>query len=178
MTAIFNRFSGEPTQLTNFANVSYDNTMRNYPFLFKVSTVGMHVIRTIPMLAMMKVLPYSQPVNFGIALAGSLAYRIGGERCEERYTVQSCLTAGAVMLAKDPIKAMISRAAMRSLETFALNFVRIIPLVICAVYIAKSAHDYVNRVVASEPKKPCCDVPEHAKADVVGVAEEAKPAAQ
>jgi len=125
------------------------------PRLYKAAIVANHLFRAVSMVGFMYLMPFSPLVNFSVSLVASIFYRVTIERfCQFRFTIASCLGAGAMMLALPAIDSIISGVAFGSLGLIAKAFVELLPLVLYGVSILKIANDGVDEYMEKLKQTP------------------------
>lgn len=135
-----------------------------HPVVNKIVMIVNHIFRTIAMIALMYLLPFSPIVNLAIGIGASLFYRITVERfCPFRFALSACLGAAAYELSSPFLADIINGVAFQSFNAFAAAFIGILPLAISSVVIIGISNDAVDRKYAQQESVGCCTVPPKAR---------------
>lgn len=95
MTAYANTIFDRFNQGLDYFSKSYENIARKSPIVDKIVILANHILRLIPMIALMQLLPFTAVNNMALMITGGLFYRITIERlCPLRFALLS--TAGAI----------------------------------------------------------------------------------
>lgn len=95
MATYVNTFFDKYNQSLDQLSKSYENIARMSPIVDKIVILANHILRLIPMIALMQLLPFTALSNVALMLTGALFYRITIERlCPLRFALLS--TAGAI----------------------------------------------------------------------------------
>ncbi len=90
VNTIFDRFN----QTVDSLSKSYENVAKRSPIVDKIVILANHILRLIPMIALMQILPFTAINNTALMLMGGLFYRITIERlCPLRFALLSSIGA-------------------------------------------------------------------------------------
>ena len=124
-----------------------------HPTVNKVVVVASHLIRLIPMVAFMQVMPFSLLTNGAIITAASLFYSAAIERfCKFRFSMAANFGAIAVEIAKYSLPIITSGLASSSVGTFSKVALSLAPLALYAFAVLWVSNNDVN----GPPTKACC----------------------
>lgn len=128
-----------------------------HPLINTIALVANHIFRTLPMYAFISLLlPYSLAVNCGIAIAGSLFYRLTVERlCVLRFAIPACLGSVAVEMAKPALSQLIHLSAHQSFKHLAISLAGVAPLTLYFTAIVWISYTSAQKR-ATEKLKNCC----------------------
>lgn len=153
------------TNLETFANKingQFDTVVINpigawldkHPNVNTIVVIANHILRTLPMMAAMHLLPFSFAANCAITLGASLFYRISIERfCVFRFAIPSCLGAIAFQFSKPALADLISKTAFQSFSTLTKTLVGLSPF---ALYMGGIVWISYAAVQEKKSSESCC----------------------
>lgn len=119
--------------------------LRNHPNLYKAALITNHIFRSVAMIGLTLILPFSVPVNMAICLAGSLFYRLTVEtNCAYKFALPAFAGSIAIPLGLTAFMSLITGVAFASLGTLAITFVSVLPLTAYFAYIVLTVSYDVN----------------------------------
>lgn len=78
----------------------YENLAKKFPIVDKIAILANHILRLLPMVALMQILPFAPLTNSIGMIVGAVFYRVTIERlCPLRFALKSCFGAIAVDIA-------------------------------------------------------------------------------
>lgn len=118
-----------------------------HPKAFKTALVVNHVFRAAAMAGFMLALPFSVPANLALCFGGSLFYRLTVEdKCAYKFALPAAAGAGAFLVGKGALAALVSGAAFASIGAFAAALLAIAPLCAYITYVCLTvSYDVDNR---------------------------------
>lgn len=94
MASYANTIYEQFNQTLDSLSKSYENVAKKSPLVDKIVILANHILRLIPMIALMQILPFTALSNTALMLTGGLFYRITIERlCPLRFALLSSIGA-------------------------------------------------------------------------------------
>lgn len=142
--------------------------LAKHPIVAKTVMVAMHIIRALPMAALMYIMPFGPVINFTVSLGLSFAYYAVIEKgnCAYRFSLLSCVGGEAMLLAKESVLLITQKAAFESLKNFSFTVLGVALLAVYIVGVILTANRDINARVAAlkksanqstEVPKTCCN---------------------
>jgi hypothetical protein len=147
-------------EVQNLANAQYSKVgshLDKNPNLYTKALIINHLFRASTVFAVMKALPFSLPISFGVMLAPSLLYRASIERfCVFRFTLPALAGGTALWAAHAAAISLVAGTAFTSLAAFLTAGLGISSLAAYLVFVYKTSHNDIEDHIKTSNRKLCC----------------------